>query len=420
MRHTTLLSTLVLGALLSMFLAAPVSAATTGTLCGQVTSFTAATAVTDGSITIDGTTEVIDSSAAAAIDLATVTTLQTLATADATTCVEITANDSEEIVDLDIAAQAEICGTVTADTVTGLYSVAGVLLPLTVVGADAELTALLDAAARAAAVACIDVTIDGTTGLITTVSLSVTLNLCGDATVDADSVALAGLDLPLSLLDAEARAALQLAIDAGADVCLSVVIDESDLVQANLSLNVDLCGTVTLDANGNFVVDGVVIDADLIDADAAALLELAASADGEACASVDASSSGGDTTVSVTVTIEICAEVTAITDNTITIGDVTFIFVGAADADIEVGDELCVAAGPGPTGDPVITDVDTTDIDTTDDGSSTDAGGDDDDSPLLPDTATEGPGAPIGLAAWLILASAFGISSVRRSESGSR
>ena len=48
---------------------------------------------------------------------------------------------------------------------------------------------------------------------------------------------------------------------------------------------------------------------------AAALLELAAQADGTACASVDASSTGGNTTVGVTVTIEVCAEVTAVTDD---------------------------------------------------------------------------------------------------------
>lgn len=414
MRRTTLTLTLALGALLSLLVAAPASAATTGTLCGQVTAFTAATAVTDGSITIDDTVEVIDSSAFGDIDAATITTLTTVAMADATTCVVITANGSGEIVDLDIAAQAEICGIVTLDAATDAYSVAGVLLPLTLVGADADLTALLDAAASAGADVCLDVTIDGTSGLITTVSLNATLTVCGQATLDADSAVLAALDIPLSLLDAEASAVLMLAIDAGADVCVTLIVDDTALVEANISVDVDLCGEVSLDANGNFVVDGVVVDADLLDADAAALLALAASADGTACASVDAISSGGDTSVGVTVTIDVCAEVTAITDGTITIGDVTFIFASAADADIEVGDDVCVAAGTAPTGDPIIFDIDTTDDD---DGTGTPGG---DGVVLLPDTATGQPLSPIVLGSVLLIAAGIGFSTVRRSHLGTR
>ena len=106
-------------------------------------------------------------------------------------------------------------------------------------------------------------------------------------------------------MDAETRAALQVAIDAGVDVCLNVVVDDTDPVQANLTVNLDQCGEGTLDTNGDVVVDGVVIPDALLNANAAALLELAAEADGSACASVDASSTGGDTTVGVTVTIEV-------------------------------------------------------------------------------------------------------------------
>lgn len=414
MRRTTLSLTIALGALLSLLVAAPASAATTGTLCGQVTAFTAATAVTDGNITIDGTAEVIDSAAFGAIDAATLTTLTAIANADATTCLDITANDGGEVVDLEIAAQAEICGNVTLDTVTGLTSVAGVDLPMSIISTDADLAALLAAAAAANADVCVDVTIDGTSGLITTVSLNATLTVCGEATLDVDSAVLAGLDIPLSLLDAEATAVLMLAIDAGADVCVTLIVDDTALVEANISVDVDLCGEVSLDANGNFVVDGVVVDADLLDADAAALLALAASADGTACASVDAVSSGGDTNVGVTVTIEVCAEVTAITDGTITIGDVTFIFAGAADADIEVGDEVCVAAGTAPTGDPIIIDIDTTDDD---DGTGTPGGGG---VVLLPDTATDQPLSPIVLGSVLLIAAGIGFSTVRRSQLGTR
>lgn len=412
MRRSTVPMAIVMAALFGLFIAAPTSAATTGTLCGEVTAFTAPTAVADGSITIDGTAEVIDSSAFGVIAADTITTLTLVADADATTCVEISADTDGSIIDLDIAAQAEICGTAALDTTTGMYSVAGVELPTSLVGADADLAALLDAAATANADVCVDVTIDGTSGLITTIRLNATLTLCGDVTLDADSVALAGLDVPLSLLDAEAMALVELAVDAGAAVCMAIVVDDTTLVEANLSVNIDLCGEVSLDADGNFVVDGVVIDADLLNASAAALLELAASADGTACASVDAVSSGGDTTVAVTVTIEVCAEVTAITDDTITIGDVTFVFAGAADADIEIGDEICVAAGTAPTGDEIILDIDTTDGEA--------AAGAGDDGDLLPDTATEQPMSALVLGSFLLLAASIGVSAVRRSEDATR
>lgn len=417
MRRTTLPVAFVLAGLLGLLIAAPTSAAIDGTFCGQITAFTAPTAAADGEITIDGELEIIDSSAFGVVDITTFTTLMAIADAEATTCVVIDADGDGDIIDIDIASQAEICGTAALDMVTGLYSIGAVDLIASLVSADADLEAFLDVAVAADADVCVDVTIDGTTGLITTISLNATLTVCGDATLDADSVALAGLDIPLSLLDAEARAALELAIDAGADVCLSVIVDDTTLVEANLSVDVDLCGEVSLDADGNVTVDGVVIDDVLLNADAAALLALAAEADGTTCVSVDAASSGGDTSVGVSVVIEVCAEVTAITDNTITIGDVTFIFAGAADAGIEVGDEACVAASQTPTGDPVITDIDTTDDDDTGTAPGAD---DDDDAPSLPDTATGSPLSPVVLGAILVVAAAIAASATRRSETGTR
>lgn len=411
MRRGHLPLALVLAGLLGLLVAAPASAAVSGTLCGQVTAFTAPLAGTDGSITIDGTTEVIDSSAFGAIDAGTVTVLTAVAAAGATTCVEVTAAPSGgAIVDLSIAAQAEICGDVTLDTTTGVYSVGGVALPLAVVSADADLVALLDAAAAADAQVCLDVTISSTTGLITTIGLNATINLCGDVTLDADSATIGGVDVPLTLLDAEAQAAIALAIDAGSDICVQLVIDDTALVQANVSLSIDLCGDVTLDASGNVMVDGVVIPDALLDANVAALLELAAAADGTACASVDATSTGGNTTVGVTVTIEVCAEVTAVTENTITLGGVTFFLAGAADLDIEVGETLCVAATTSPTGDPVITDVDVTDDEEPATGTpgATPGGG----SPMLPDTAMA-TGFDTGMAgALLLVAAALGAAGI--------
>lgn len=380
MRRTTLPLAVALASLFGLLLAMPASAATTGTVCGQVTAFTAPVAgTTDGSITIDGTVEAIDADASIAAD--TIVTLTTVADADATTCVDITADGAGVIAAIDIAAQAEICGTAALDATTGVYSVAGVDLPSSIVSANANLMAYLDVAADAGASVCVTVTIDGVSGLITTVRLNATLTVCGDATVDADSTTVGGIDVPLTLLDAEAEAVLAIAIDAGADVCLQLVIANTNLVQANLSANVDVCGEVTLTAAGDAVVDGTVIPDSLLTADADAMLELAARADGTACASVDAASTGGDTTVGVSVSIEVCAEVTAITDGTITLDGVTLVFAGAADADIQVGDTVCLAATTGPTGDGVVTGLDPESGVGAGGGRTTDGTG------LLPDTA---------------------------------
>lgn len=411
MRQTTIPTAVAIAALLGLLVAAPVGAATTGTICGQVTAFTApVSAVSDGSITIDGTTEVID--ADAVISASTIAVLGTVAAADATTCLEIVADDAGAIAELAIAAQAEICGEVTLDTATGLYSVGGVEIPGDLVSADAELAALLDAAAALNATLCADVTISSTTGLITSVSVSGTLRLCGDVTLDADSATIGGVDVPLSLLDAQAQAVLAIAVQADAEVCVQLVIDDTSIVQANLSADILLCGDVTLNAEGNAVVDGVTIDAALLEAGAQALLELAASADGTACASIVAVSTNGDTSVAVGVTIEVCAEVTAIGDGTITLNGVTLGFAGAADADIEVGDVVCVTAGTGPMGDPIVTEIVTDDGTVPDD----DAAAPGDDDAMLPDTASGAPVDLVGIGAVLLVLAATVGSAVRRLE----
>ncbi len=409
MRRTTLPMAIVLAALLGLAVAAPVGAATTGTVCGQVTAFTAPTALGDGSVTIDGVAEVIDQSAFGVVDAGVYVVLTALATADASTCLEVTANGDGDIVDLAIAAQAEICGDVTFDTTLDLYTVAGVTIPAVLVAADADLEALLDAAVAGDASVCLDVTIDQTTGLIVTASLSATINVCGDVALDADSATIGAVDVPLGLLDAEAVAVLRIAVEADADACVGLVVDGTELVQANVTADIGLCGEVTLDADGNVVVDGVTLDAGVLTAGAEALLELAASADGEACADVTAVSSNGDTTVTVSVTVDVCAEVTAIGDGTISLNDVLLGFAGASDTDLEVGDVICVAAGTGPTGEPVITDIDTTDGAP---GGNDRAG--DDDGPALPDTATGTPVDRVGIGIALLTSAMFAGFAVRR------
>ena len=83
-----------------------------------------------------------------------------------------------------------------------------------------------------------------------------------------------------------------------------------------------------------------------------------------------------------------------ITEDTITIGDVTFIFVGAADAGI---------------------DSDTTDDDDDDTGTAPGAG-DGTGTPTLPDTATGSPLSPVVLGTILVVAAAIAASATRRGE----
>jgi large repetitive protein len=287
MQRRTLIPAGALGLLAALLLAVPAGAASTGTICGDVTAFTAPTAAADGSLTIDGRAETIDTSASGAIDAATRATLAALATADATTCLEITANEGGDIVDVAIASQATICGTAAVDATTGATTVDGVTLAPSALSGDADAAAALDAAADANADICVDVALDASSGLFASV---------------------------------------------GVDASFTV------------------CGSVTADGSGNAAVEGTDIDAALLQGDASALLQLAASVDGRACVAITAVSDGTETSAAASVEVDVCAEVTAMTDDTITLGGVTLLASGSAAADAQVGDVICVTASTGPTG----------------------------------------------------------------------
>ena len=391
---------LVAAVLMLLAIAAPVGAATTGTTCGEVGAFTAPTAVTEGDITIDGTEETL---LAGSVDAATALQLTAFAAMGAFTCVNVTADGAADITALSFAAQGELCGTVTEEL--GVFLLDGTALTaeaLTIIGADTTLSALLNAAADGGASVCLDFAFDST-GLVTSVNLDATLRLCGTVTLDADSATVGGVDVPLSVLSAEAAAALQIAVDAGVNACVDVTVVNTDVVNAAVDVTVDLCGTVTVNADGSATVDGVTIPADLIDGDLGAVLEATADAAGEACVTVDAVSSGGETIVTVVADVSLCATVQAITATTITAGGVTFPTATDLRGDIQVGDDICFDLVTDPDGGSVmppgsvITDPSGTPI-TDPDGSPVDDGG----TPLLPDTALA-PAAPAGDAPALVV-----------------
>lgn len=281
---------------LGMVAVSTTSAASTGRICGQVTAFTAPVVGTNGDITVNGVVEAIDDSLAASLAAGTTLNvlLSALATADATTCLDITADTGGVIVGISIAAAAQVCGEVELSTVTGLTTINGVVVPTSLLTANAALAAYLDIAIDANADVCVDLTVDTTTGLVAGVA------------VNADF---------------------------------------------------DVCGAVEVDGAGNATVGGVTIPASMIDADAAAALRLAALVDALVCVTVDGTTTGTTTSVDVGVTATICATVTAVGTGTISLEGITLNVAGNAAANIRVGDEVCVAMAPAPGGGNPVTGV---------------------------------------------------------------
>lgn len=344
---------LIAAVFMLLAIAAPVGAATTGQICGEVEAFTAPTLLADGSITINGTQEAILDGA---VDAATTAQLTALVALGAFTCVNVTADADGDITDISLAAQAELCGTVTASA--GVFFVDGTALTadaLSIINADSVLTALLQAAADGNASVCLDLAFSSA-GVVTSINLDASLNLCGTVTLDADSATVGGVDVPLALVSADAQAALQVAADANAEFCIDVVVQNTDVVDAAVEGSVTLCATVTMNADGSATIDGVTIPAELIDADVAAALEAAAAADGEACVTVDAVISGDETIVTVVADVSLCATVEAITATTITAGGVTFSTSSDLRGVIEVGDDICFDLVTDPDGGIVIPD----------------------------------------------------------------
>jgi hypothetical protein len=240
------------------------------------------------------------------------------------------ADASGQITSIAVAAQATTCGTATFNSTTGLFSVGGVVVPASLVGANATLAAVLDAAVDAGATVCIEATVDQTTGLFASVGVDVTFSACG---------------------------------------------------------------TVVIEADGDAVVGGVTLPAALIDAEMRSALQAAAAANANACVTFDAATSGGTTTASVTVTATICATVTGRTANTITLGGVTLQLGGSLASTIQVGDQVCGQIVTGPSGNPVFTDVRTVTSPGPGSGpagSGPGGSGPGGTGPALPDSATQG------------------------------
>jgi hypothetical protein len=286
--------------------AAQPQAVVTGTTCGTVSAFTAPTALTDGSVTLDGVAEPI--AAGTTLDAGTTLALTTLASADGFTCLDLVVDSGGNITDASVAGSARVCGTASTDGT--LYTVGDTTLTgdaADLIAADSDLAALLDAAASADADVCLDLTVDTGSGQVTAVDLDATLRICATAALDADSATLGGVDVPFSAISAEGEAALQLAADADVASCVNLTVEDTAITDATVDVEAELCGTVTVDGSGNATVNGVEIPAAMLDAGASAALEFAADADGLACATVVVDNDEA----AVTADVQVCGTVTA-------------------------------------------------------------------------------------------------------------
>lgn len=249
------LPVLVILSMSGLATASPAAAATTGTVCGRVTAFVAPTAVTNGSITINGTAEVISSSAAASLAAGTIATLTSLASANATTCLAITANGSGQIVALSIAATASLCGVVTANVAANTFTINGVSLAGSLFSAQER--SLLTLAARAGVSTCALVTI-GSNGQLASANVTAVVTVCGRVTLDsAGNVAVNGILIGNDLLDASTLAALRLAAQVGGNACATVRgTSTGTTTTVAASITATVCGTVTAVSGTTISING--------------------------------------------------------------------------------------------------------------------------------------------------------------------
>jgi hypothetical protein len=331
-------------------------AAVDGTLCGEVTAFTAPTLATDGSLTINGTVEVIEASATALIDATTLAVLTAAAAADVVLCLTIDADGSGNILDIGIAASAQVCGEVGFNVVADAYTVDGVLLPSDLVDASADLEAVLAAAVEGGLEACATLVSDTSSGAFVALTVSVTFDVCGSVTLEGDGDAVVGgTTIVDAVLDVEAnlRSALELAAEAGVDACVDLDVSaESD-------------GTLSVDG------DAVVTICATVDAIGANSITL----NGEVFSLGDGSFVDSD----VTVGAEVALRLTADTDGSVAVVSVTLAGCAGGDGD---GDGGGPADGDG--------------------GGPADGDGPGDDGGMIPDTAISS--ASLGdVAAMLLL-----------------
>jgi hypothetical protein len=241
--------------------------------------------------------------------------------------------------------------------------------------------------------------------------------ICGrvDA-VTADEATVDGQVIPLDGLDADAIAALELAMNGSLDACVDVDSSGGIVTQAfGVTVSAQLCGNVDPAPGTDVLVDRVLIPAELLDTETFDALRFAINANGSACLSIDTSGSGGITTVDVHLDMEVCGTVTAVGDQTLDLNGETFDVAAGADIDVEEGDVICVFITSAEGGGVEITQR-TDEVDEEPDpgeGGVNGGGGGED---PVPDTATSAPQLPlipIGIVLLLASTAVLSVSVLR-------
>jgi hypothetical protein len=225
-----------------------------------------------------------------------------------------------------------------------------------------------------------------------------------DATVD-------GRLIPLNGLDADARAALELALNGNLDACVDVEVIDGTVTQVlGVTVSADLCGNVDPAGGTDIFVDRVLIPPELLDAETFDALRFAMSANGSACLYIDVSGSAGATMVDAHLDMEVCGTVTAVGAQTLTLNGVAFDVVDGADLDVEEGDVVCVFITSAAAGGVEITQR--TDEEDEEPGGGGDVSGGNGGDGEVPDTALphQPPFVPIGAMLFLTGAALLALS----------
>jgi hypothetical protein len=159
----------------------------------------------------------------------------------------------------------------------------------------------------------------------------------GTATVDGQSIPLAGLD-------EDAVAGLELAFNGRFDACADVevvggVVTETHGVTVS---SPRLCGSVDPAGGTDVLVDRVLIPQPLMDEETLEILTYAAVSNKAACLQIDVSPGSGGTVVILALDMEICATVTDLGNGTVELDGIQIDVADGVDLEADEGDIICV------------------------------------------------------------------------------
>lgn len=159
----------------------------------------------------------------------------------------------------------------------------------------------------------------------------------GTATVDGQSIPLAGLD-------EDAVAGLELALNGGFDACVDVEV-VGGVVTETHSVTVSsprLCGSVDPAGGSDVMVDRVLIPQTLLDEETFEILTYAAVSNKAACLQIEVSPGSDGTVVVLALDMEICATVTDLGAGTVELDGIEIDVADGVDLEADEGDIICV------------------------------------------------------------------------------